>query len=326
MDQWSAALIRALDKIRPAVVNVLARTPSTGQTALGTGVILDHYHVITSAQIVAMEDEITIKTADGKRREAVCIGIDPLYFLAILRLKDRLPMAPPTFAPDGTAPTGLVVIAVGDALGQDLSASAGIISSTDRTIYRPAKRRSNHNLPVDGLILTTASIHPGNTGGPLIDLDGRVVGINGLHWQAGLSVALQASVAARVASQIVDLGYAIHPWLGFSGEADIIDQIWVDLLSLPCDRGVVVHHVSRGGPGERAGLQEEDMVMAVGGHQPVTSVGFIRKVLALHRYGEKVPLSVLRQGELIELFITVEEMPHLQDPPNSEESKRRGYN
>jgi S1-C subfamily serine protease len=315
LDPWSTALIEALDKIRPAVVHVDARTPRTGQIALGTGVVLDRYHIITTAQIVAMEDEITIKTADGKRRPARCIGIDPLYFLAILEVEDRLPFEPPIYAPEGTAPVGLHVFAVGYALGYEHTVTTGVISSSDRTVYRPSHVKNGGNLPVDGLIITNAAIHPGNTGGPLVDLEGRVVGINGIPWQGGMSLCLQAAVAARVASQIIDYGYAVHPWLGFSGEPDVIDPIWVDLLSLPSDRGVVLHHVAPGGPGDRAGLKEMDMVLAVDGRQPVTHVGQIRKVLACRRHGDRVPLTVLRQGEVFELQIQVEEIPKLSDPP-----------
>nr|WP_245302384.1 trypsin-like peptidase domain-containing protein [Symbiobacterium terraclitae] len=311
VDAFSSALIAALDKVRPAVVHVYAVTPRTGQIALGTGVILDHYHVITTAQVVAPGDEITVKTADGKRRRAECVGLDPLYFLAILRLEERLPVDPPTFAPDGTTPVGLFVVAVGYALGMEHTATHGIISSSDRTVYRP-KGRGRGNVPVDGLLLTSAAIHPGNTGGPLVDLEGRVVGINGIPWQGGVSLALQAAVAARVASQIIDHGYAVHPWLGFSGEPDVIDDIWVEMLNLPGNRGLVVQHVQPDGPGQRAGVEEMDMVMAVDGRQPVTSSGMIRKVLSSHRYGDRVPLTVLRQGELIELYLPVEEVPGLQ--------------
>lgn len=310
MDPFSSALIAALDRVRPAVVHVYAVTPKTGQIALGTGVILDHYHIITTAQIVAPEDEITIKTADGKRRRAQCVGIDPLYFLTVLQVEDRLPFDPPTFAPDGTTPVGLFVAAVGFALGQELTATSGVISSSDRTVYRP-KARGRGNVPVDGLLLTSAAIHPGNAGGPLIDLEGRVVGINGIPWQGGLGLAIQASVAARVASQIIDYGYAIHPWLGFSGEVDVIDDIWVEMLNLPTDRGLVVHHVAADGPGRRAGVQEMDMIMAVADRQPVLSTGMIRKILSTRRYGDQVPMTVLRQGELIELYLPVEEIPGL---------------
>jgi S1-C subfamily serine protease len=321
MDPWSTALIAALDKVRPAVVHVDARTPRTNQIALGTGVILDHYHIITSAQIVAMDDQITVKTADGKRRPATCIGIDPLYFLAILKVEERLPYGPPVFAPGGTSPVGLHVFAVGYALGQEHTVSTGVISSSDRTIYRPGQDQETGNYPVDGLMIVSSAIHPGNTGGPLCDLEGRVVGINGLQWQGGMSLALQASVAARVTSQIIDHGSAVHPWLGFSGEGDVIDQIWVSLFSLPIDRGVLVQYVAATGPAQRAGLEVRDMVLAVDGRQPVNNVGFIRKVLSSHYHGAKVPLTVLRQGEVIQLEITVEEIPHLSDlrVPSSDE-------
>ncbi|MGE5672349.1 MAG: S1C family serine protease [Mycobacterium leprae] len=318
MDPWSSALIAALDKVRPAIVQVDARTPGTSQMALGTGVILDHYHIITSAQIAAIGDEITVKTVDGKRRPASCIGIDPLYFLAILKTEERLPFEPPTFAPDGTAPVGLFVFAVGYALGYEHTVATGVISSSDRTVYRPSQIRHVGNFPVDGLILSTAAIHPGNIGGPLVDLEGRVVGINGISWHGGLSLILQATVAARVTSQIIDRGAAVHPYLGFSGEPDVIDRLFVDLFALPVDRGILVQSVGDEGPGQKAGLQEMDMVLTVDGRQPIPNVGFIRKTLATRRHGERVSLTVLRQGELITLTLPVEEIPRLTDPPDME--------
>lgn len=319
MDPWSTALIAAHDKIRPAVVHVFARTPKTNQIAMGTGVVFDSHHILSSAQIVAMGDEVTVKLADGKRRQAECIGIDPLYFLAVLRVDERLPMDPPVYAPDNTVPVGLFVFTVGFATGLDQSIATGVVSSADRTIYRPPHVSNTGNFPVDGLILTNAPIHPGNTGGPLVDLEGRVVGINGISWQGGMSIAQQSAVAGRVASQIIDHGFAVHPYLGFSGEPDVIDKIWVDMLNLPVDRGVVVQYVARSGPAERAGLQEMDMVLAVDGRQPIKHVGTIRKILAGHRHGERVPLTVLRQGELMTMHVPVEEMPRLSDPPEVED-------
>ncbi len=319
VDPWSTALVSALDKIRPAVVHVDARTPKTGQVALGTGVVLDHYHVITSAQVVAMDDQVSVKTFDGKRRPAKCVGIDPLYFLSILRLDERLSFDPPTFAPEGTSPVGLMVFTVGYANGYEHSMTTGVVSASDRTVYRPPQTRKAGNYPVDGLIITNAQIHPGNIGGPLADLEGRVVGINGIAWQGGMSLALQSSVAARVASQIIDHGYAVHPYLGFSGEVDVIDRIWVDLFSLPADRGVMVQYVAKGGPGDRAGLKEMDLVLAVDGRSPISHAGQIRKTLATHRHGERVPLTVLRQGEVIQVMIPVEEIPRLSDPPDVED-------
>jgi S1-C subfamily serine protease len=311
MDPWSAALIAAHDKVRPGVVHIEARTPSTNQYAIGTGTILDHYHIIASAQVVAMEDQVTVKTADGKQRPAKCIGLDPLYFLAILRVEEQLPFEPPVFAPEGTTPVGLHVFAVGYALGDEQTVATGVIASSDRTIYRPG--RGSGNFPVDGLLVTTAPNHPGNTGGPLVDLEGRVVGLNGLQWQSGLSLAIQASVVGRIASQIIDYGQAVHPWLGFSGEGDVIDHIWVDLFSLPVDRGVLIQSVGVFGPGYEAGLEARDMVLSVDGRQPIFNTGAIRKILSNRQLGDKVPIKVLRKGEVMDVALAVSEMPNLAD-------------
>ncbi|HWI53200.1 MAG TPA: trypsin-like peptidase domain-containing protein [Symbiobacteriaceae bacterium] len=325
MDPWSTALIAALDKVRPGVVHIDARTPKSNQIAVGTGVILDHFHIITSAQIVAMDDQITVKTVDGKRRPATCIGIDPLYFLAILRLEERLPFDPPAFAPEGSVPVGLYVFTVGYALGQEHTVATGVISSSDRTVYRPSPNGKDGNFPVDGLVVTSAPIHPGNTGGPLVDMDGRIVGINGLSWQGGLSLALQAAVAGRIASQIIDYGKAVHPWLGFSGEVDVIDQIFVSLIGLPVDRGVLVQFVAENGPARRAGLQERDIVLSVDGRQPLSTVGAIRKILSVRKQGDKVKVKVLRQGEMIDLEMAVSEMPNLNDLPRPGEDEDVEY-
>ena len=325
MDPWSTALIAALDKVRPGVVHIDARTPKSNQIAVGTGVILDHFHIITSAQIVAMDDQITVKTVDGKRRPATCIGIDPLYFLAILRLEERLPFDPPVFAPEGSVPVGLYVFTVGYALGQEHTVATGVISSSDRTVYRPSPNGREGNFPVDGLVVTSAPIHPGNTGGPLVDMEGRIVGINGLSWQGGLSLALQAAVAGRIASQIIDYGKAVHPWLGFSGEVDVIDQIFVSLIGLPVDRGVLVQFVAENGPARRAGLQERDIVLSVDGRQPLSTVGAIRKILSVRKQGDKVKVKVLRQGEMIDLEMAVSEMPNLHDLPRPGEDEDVEY-
>jgi serine protease Do len=315
MDPWSQALISALDKVRPTVVQVMATDPERPEQAFGTGVMLDNYHVITSAPVVNKRAEITIKLQDGKKIQAACVGIDPLYYVAVLRAESRLPADIPRYAPEGTAPVGLFVFACGYALGLEHTAATGFIASADRTIYRPER------FPVDGLIITNAQIHPGNAGGPLCDLEGRVVGINVMPWQGGMCLALQAAVAARVANQIIDYGLAVHPWLGFSGEPEQIDKTWVDLFDLPSDTGVVVHFVNPSGPAARAGLQEMDMVMQVDGRAPVRGVGQIRKVLAWRKHGEQVPITVLRSGNLMEMMMPVEEIPHLAESLEADEEE-----
>lgn len=305
MDMWTAAITGAVDKLRPAVVHVSAQDHKDNTLTLGTGVVLDNYHVISNAQVVGPDDEITITTYDGRKYRGTCVGIDPLYFLAVVRVDSRLPMGSPAIVDADSVPAGQMTLALGNAFGEH-SVSVGVICAPDRTIYRPER------FPVDGLMITDARIHPGNTGGPLGDLEGRWLGLNGVPWVHGLGLAVQAQVAARVANQIIEYGQATHPWLGFSGDAEVIDQTIVNLLGLPVDRGLVVSYVADDGPGVRAGVQTMDMVVRVA-EKPVSSVGAVRKLLALHRPGERVPLTVLRGMDLITLEIKVEEIPRLYE-------------
>jgi S1-C subfamily serine protease len=270
------------------------------------GVVLDRSHVLTTAQIVSgAERQITVQVCTGRRYEARLVAVDPLYFLSVLEVDGVLPVDPLPLAPTEEVQPGDPVVAIGNVLGHDINVTAGVVTAVDRTIYRPER------LPVDGLLITDALIYPGNIGGALVrQEDGKLVGICGLPWQHGLGLAVHADVAWRIANQIIDYGQATHPWLGFSGEPEIIDQAMVQLFSLPFDRGVTVTHVAADGPGARAGVQVNDLVVRVKERQ-VSSLGSIRKVLALHRHGERVPLSVLRGGELIELELVVEEMPRL---------------
>lgn len=307
MDPWTQAYTRALERVRWAVMHVAAFDPKEKSLTVGTGVVLDNYHVLTSGQVAGMGDQVTLRTTEGRKFGADCLAVDPLYFISVLRVHNRLPVEPPPIAPDAEITVGRAVVAVGYALGVEMTASAGIVGATDHTVYRPER------FPVDGLIVTDAAIHPGNVGGPLVDLEGRVVGLNGLPWMQGLSLAVRFSVAARLANQIIEYGAATHPWLGFSGQAEVIDPTVAHALELPADRGVVVQYLDPEGPAARAGLEMMDMVVRIG-DRPAVHLGQLRQVLAAHRPGDRVPVTVLRGGELLQLAFPVEEIPKLTSP------------
>lgn len=305
MDPWSKANIEALRKAKEFVVHVQAVDRSNRDVTLGTGVVLDNYHVISTGQIVGPNDEVTIKTHDGKKYQAELLSVDPLHFIAILKVSPRLTVEPPVFATDDTTEEGMVALSVGFAMGTDHSVCNGIISASDRTVYRPER------FPVDGLIITTANIGGGNAGGALIDLEARVLGFNGIPWHQNLGLCLQSSVGIRVANQIIEYGEAVHPYLGFSGTPEVIDPTMVQLFDLPMDRGVLVQFVAAEGPARRAGIEEMDLVVRIEG-KPVTNVGFLRKTMATKRLGDMVTLTVSRGGELIDLPLKVEEIPRLR--------------
>jgi serine protease Do len=303
LDPWSEALVRAAEAAGPYVSHVTAVNTKERRGTVGSGIIIDHYHVATHPPVTENPDEIHV-VVGGRKLPATVVGTDPLYAFTVLRVDGRLPAGTPPWVEADSLRAGQVVVALGDPFGHDHTVTAGVISAPDRTIYRPER------FPVDGVIVTDAAIHPGNTGGPLVCLDGRIAGMNGMPWAQGLFLAIQAEVLMRVANQIIEFGRATHPWLGFSGQPEVIDPTLVALFDLPAAQGVVVTEVADGGPGQRAGVQPFDMVVRVDG-RPVPHLGFIRKVLAARRPGDKGILTVLRGAELIDLEVTVEEIPRL---------------
>ncbi|MBX5476826.1 MAG: trypsin-like peptidase domain-containing protein [Clostridia bacterium] len=309
MDPWSEMNIRALETARPVLAHIMAKDSKDGSVALGSATVIDHYHVVASAQFGDEDDDITVTTFDGRKRKARPLATDPLYFIAVLRVEGRIEGSFPALADLEELVPGRVVLSLGDPFGYGPTVSMGVISAADRTIYRPER------IPVDSLIVTDAAVHPGNMGGPLITLEGRVAGVNGIAWGQGLGLAVQAETIWRVANQIIEYGQATHPWLGFGGEPEIVDQALVRLFDLPVDRGVVVAYVAEEGPGREAGVEPLDLVVSVDGRS-VASLGAIRRALARRRPGERAKLTVLRGGELIDLEIRVENMPRLSKSEN----------
>lgn len=301
---WDSAIANALETVRPVLVHVAGTHRKRRQTAFSTGMVFDHWHVIVNAQTVEDADDIVVTMPDGTKCEATVVGTDPLYFIGVLRLEERFSGPLPRWRSTDELKVGQLVVAVGFPLNLQLNASFGIISTVDMTLYRPDR------IPVDGLIVTQAPMHPGNTGGPLILLDGTIAGMNGIPWSHGMNLAVQGDVVRRVVNQVIEFGQATHPWLGFSGQPEVVEPALAQLFALPVDRGLVVGHVADNGPGKRAGIKPFDMVVRAD-DQAVTHAGSIRKVLAHRRPGERARLTVLRGGELIELEFPVEEIPRL---------------
>lgn len=308
MDPWSQVIVAASARTAPRVVGVTAVDPERTQVALGTGFVLNGRYVLTHSHIYSPGDRVTVALRDGQRLEAEMAAADPLYLLAVLRLEREIDFAAPVLTPREELLPGLLVLALGCPYQSEFSLSSGTISTPDRTIYRPER------FPVDGLIVTDAAVHLGNIGGPLIDLEGRLAGINGTPMAGGLSLAVQAEVVMRLVQQMLEHGRATHPWLGFRGQPETVPPAMATLLQLPVQEGVAVTDVVEGGPGDRAGVQPLDLVVAMDGH-PVTSLGAIRRTLAEHRPGESCALTVLRAGDLQELPMPVEEMPRLAATP-----------
>lgn len=312
MDPWSQMITAAVETVSPRLVSVAATDPEESRVALATGLCLDDRHVVTHARVCSPKDRITVDFHDGDRLEADLVASDPLYLLAVLRLRGRCHAAPLELAAPAELTPGVLCLALGRALPADTGVALGVISAAHRTVYRPER------FPVDGLLFTDAAVRIQDIGGPLVTLEARLLGINVAPASGGVASAVGGPVVARLVDQILRHGKATHPWLGFSGQTDVVSRAMAALLAVPPLRGVAVSGVVSGGPGDRAGIRVLDLVVRADGRD-VDTVGGIRGVLADHRLGEAAVLTVLRGGQFCDLEMPVEEIPRLSkasDAPN----------
>lgn len=285
----------AVERAGPLVANVQT---AGGQS--GSGVVLDGSHLVTTAQVAGPEDQITVTLASGRRSSGAVIGVDPVYLIALIHLETRIPFSP--LPPFPRAAAGDLCLLLASPAPMERAVTMGVVTAPDLTVYRPDR------IPVDGLLVTDATLPPGGAGGLLLSAGGEPLALAAMPWANGLLLAIQMEVVQRVANQMLEYGSATHAWLGFSGQPEVVQEELRSLFGLPVDRGLVVNHVAPGGPGQKAGVRVFDMVVRAEG-QPVSSVGELRKILSRRRPGDRITITVLRAGELLDIEFPVEEMP-----------------
>jgi 2-alkenal reductase len=291
----SLAMIDAVKKVDPAVVTIIATGSGSnvfGQSseAIGTGIIFDSAgDILTNNHVVQGASKYTVVLASGgKPIDAKLRGADGVSDLAVLQLGTSA-TAFAQFGNSKDLQPGQQVLAIGSPLGLDLrnTVTAGIISALHRTI-------SDSSGELDDVIQTDAPINQGNSGGPLIDLSGQVVGINtakGSSPTTGIGFAIPIDLARNIASQILKTGHASHPFLGVTMRA-VNSQVQA-AQSLSVDHGAYILNVQAGSPADKAGLQTGDVIVAVDS-QEIDADHTLLATLSTHNPGDKVKLSYVR--------------------------------
>ncbi|MCO5106245.1 MAG: DegQ family serine endoprotease [Burkholderiaceae bacterium] len=260
----------------------------------GSGFIVDPDGIVlTNAHVVRDAKDVTVKLTDRREFHAKVLGTDPKTDVAVLKIDAKnLPVVPLGSARD--LKVGEWVLAIGSPFGFENSVTAGVVS---------AKGRS---LPDDGFvpfIQTDVAVNPGNSGGPLFNTRGEVVGINSQIFSRtggyqGLSFAIPIDVATRVRDQIAATGKASHARLGVSIQE--VNQTLADSFKLDKPEGALVANVEKGGPADTAGLRSGDVILKVDG-KPIVASGDLPALIGQALPGEKVTLEVWRQGKREEL-------------------------
>jgi S1-C subfamily serine protease len=310
LDAYSAAVTSAEERISPSVVHI-AVSQGAGRTRSGEprerqgggsgfvftpdGLILTNSHVVHEAT------RISAALADGRHMPATLIGEDPASDLAVVRV-DEPGLVAAELGDSQKLRVGQIAIAIGAPYGFQSTVTAGVVSALGRSL------RSYSGRLIDDVIQTDASLNPGNSGGPLVDSAGRVIGVNTatILPAQGICFAIGINTAKFVASRLLRDGRIRRSYVGISGQTVPVHRRVVRFYDLPKETGAMVLAVEENSPAKRAGLRQSDILVALDG-QPVAGVDDLHRLLTELRVGASCELTVLRWTEKLQLNIVPEE-------------------
>jgi S1-C subfamily serine protease len=310
LDAYSRSVMTAAERVGPAVVRIDLEHEGRrsgpynmprGYGGVGSGFIFaSDGQILTNAHVVANARRVKVTLADGRTFDASVVGSEPDVDIALLRIgADHLPVAE---LGRGPLRVGQLVIAVGNPYGLNWTVTAGVVSALGRTLQGPGTQK------MTDLIQTDTSINPGNSGGPLVDSNGRVVGITTammpMAQGLGFSIPLETikSALARIYQRREAPPAGIS--LGVGGMRVPIDPTLRQRLHLAQQFGMELLEIRPGGPADHAELKRLDIVIAADG-EPVTEPADLQRIVRLHQAGETVTLSFLRGGTLRKVAVVL---------------------
>ncbi len=247
--------------------------------------------------MVAQASRIAVTLLDGRRIDGAVIGSDPHNDLAVVRI-DAAGLAPVTLGDSSRLRVGQLAIAIGSPYGFQCSVTAGVVSALGRSL------RATSGRLIDSVIQTDAALNPGNSGGPLVNSRGEVIGVNTavILPAQGICFAIAINSAKQVAARLIRDGKIVRAYVGLAGMDAPLHRRVVRFHRLPKANGVMIISVEPGSPAEKAGLKPRDIVVAYGS-SPVDSIDEMHKFLSEDQIGAKVVLTVIRGTELLNLEI-----------------------
>ena len=301
LDAYSEAVAGAAERVSPSVVNVeIFRREGADERPAGTGsgfVFTPDGFVLTNSHVVAHANRISVTLLDGRRADGTVVGSDPDSDLAVVRISTS-GLIPVTFGDSGKVRVGQVAIAIGSPYGFQCTVTAGVVSALGRSL------RSQSGRLIDNVIQTDAALNPGNSGGPLVNSRGEVIGVNTavILPAQGICFAIAINTAKYVAARLIRDGRIVRAYLGVAGMTAPVHRRVVRFYRLAATNGVMVASVEPGSPAEKAGVKPRDIIVAYG-DSPVESVDDLHKLLSEERIGAKAELTVIRGTEQIRLEV-----------------------
>jgi S1-C subfamily serine protease len=310
---YSLAVSKAVEMVGPAVVWVDVQHRSAQNTSAqrggrqpgrGTGsgfVITPDGLIVTNSHVVHRSSDITVALADGRELAADLVGEDPDTDLAVVRVTAS-GLTPVVLGDSGAIKPGQLAIAIGNPYGFQATVTAGVVSALGRSL------RSTSGRLMDDIIQTDAALNPGNSGGPLVNSRGQVIGVNTamIPTAQGISFAIAINTAIYVTSKLIRDGKIRRGVIGVAGQNVPLHRRVVRFFDLPVETGILVVSVEPNGAAQRAGLREGDLVVGFDG-QPVAAIDDLHRLLTEARVGVRAPLFVIRGTERLTLEVIPEE-------------------
>jgi S1-C subfamily serine protease len=297
LDSYSQAVTQAVRKIRPAVVHIAVRRKGA-QAGSGSGfVITPDGYALTNSHVASKATSLTVSLPDGRESEATLVGDDPDSDLAVIRLAARVDDWC-VLGDSSRLEIGQVAIAIGSPYGFQHTVTSGIVSALGRSM------RSQGGRLIDDVIQTDAALNPGNSGGPLVDSRGEVIGVNTavILPAQGICFAIAANTARVIAGGLMTEGRVRRARIGVGGENVPISRRFVRHFELARESGVRAIQVERGGPADRAGVKEGDLIVALG-DETIAGVDDLHRVLTGHGAVRDTSIIVIRHTQRLVLAI-----------------------
>lgn len=304
--------------------------PSASQKLAGegSGVIYkidgDSAYLVTNNHVVENADSLKVKLADGTTEDGELVGRDAVSDLAVVKISSKNVKSAIKFADSDATKVGSIAIAIGSPLGSKFSNSVtqGIISGQSRIVPMDLNKDGQADIETT-LIQTSAAINPGNSGGALLNKDGDLVGINSSKFSnvdvEGMGFAIPSKEVQRVIAQLEKDGKVTRPFIGISQNdlANITSRSKSEILKLKSDQtdGVVVTDTVKGSPAETAGLKKYDVITKIGDKE-IKNILELRRELYAYNVGDKVELTVLREGKETKVQVTLGAQPEQQSNNN----------
>jgi S1-C subfamily serine protease len=306
LDAYSHAVINAAKKVSPSVVNIDVQMPESDKSKRGGGhgsgsgfVFTPDGFILTNSHVVHGAAKIEVTLQDGQKLPARVVGDDPQTDLAVIHINAPAMLESVEFGDSSAIQVGQLVVAIGNPFGFQTTVTAGVVSNLARSF------RSQTGRMIDNIVQTDAALNPGNSGGPLVDSKGRVVGVNTaiIPMAQGICFAIPSNTAQFVAARLIRDGKIRRSYIGFAGQNVPLPTRLVRYHRLEVDTGVLIVGMEPASPALTAGLQEGDVIVGFDS-KPIFTIDDIQRLLSEERVGVTTTINIVRGTSLLKLEVT----------------------